>query len=165
VDDDQTRASDAERDQVAQRLRDHWAVGRLDEEELDERLTAVYAARTWGELRALTRDLPDTAPAPDAAAAAGGGFWPGVKPFSEERHLSAAPRDAYAMALREIVPRMAERYFRLTHEDRPRWLSFSGPVGQEITVMFLPAIDGGTTVSASGRAGRAVRKAFANLRD
>jgi Domain of unknown function (DUF1707) len=165
VDDSETRASDAERDQVARLLRDHWAVGRLTEEELDERLTAVYAARTWGELRVLTRDLPETLSAPVSAGASSGAVWPGVKPFHEERRLSAAPRDAYAMALREIVPRMAERYFRLTHEDRPRRLSFAGPMGQEVTVMFLPAIDGGTKVSASGRAKRAVRKAFANLRD
>jgi hypothetical protein len=165
VDDAETRASDAERDQVARQLRDHWAVGRLTEEELDERLTAVYAARTWGELWVLTRDLPETPAAPAVSGATNGASWPGVKPFHVERRLAAAPRDAYAMALREIVPRMAEHYFRLTHEDRPRRLTFAGPARQEVTVMFLPAIDGGTTVSASGRAKRAVRKAFANLRD
>jgi hypothetical protein len=60
------RASDADREKVAQLLRDSASDGRLDMDELDERLDKVYAARTFGELRALTRDLPVAAPAPSA---------------------------------------------------------------------------------------------------
>ena len=52
------RASDAERERVATLVRDHAAEGRLDMEELDDRLKRAYAARTRGELRALTADLP-----------------------------------------------------------------------------------------------------------
>lgn len=52
------RASDAERERVATLLRDHAAQGRLDADELEERLGRVYAARTRGELTELTRDLP-----------------------------------------------------------------------------------------------------------
>ncbi|MCX4645196.1 MULTISPECIES: DUF1707 domain-containing protein [unclassified Streptomyces] len=52
------RASDADRDRVAEALRDALAEGRLDMEEFDERLEAVYAARTYGELAPITRDLP-----------------------------------------------------------------------------------------------------------
>jgi hypothetical protein len=52
------RASDADRDRVAEVLRDALAEGRLDMEEFDERLEAVYKARTYGELAPLTRDLP-----------------------------------------------------------------------------------------------------------
>jgi len=58
----QLRASDAERERTATLLRDHAGAGRLTPEELDERLDAAYAARTVGELEALTRDLPATAP-------------------------------------------------------------------------------------------------------
>jgi hypothetical protein len=58
------RASDADRERVAQLLRDSAADGRLEMDELDERLDSAYAARTFGELRALTRDLPVVAPRP-----------------------------------------------------------------------------------------------------
>jgi hypothetical protein len=56
------RASDAEREAVAERLRHAAAEGRLDPEELDERLGRAYAARTRDELTALTADLPAAAP-------------------------------------------------------------------------------------------------------
>lgn len=55
------RASDAERERTATLLRDHAAAGRLTPEELDERLDVAYAARTVGELDALTHDLPASA--------------------------------------------------------------------------------------------------------
>jgi hypothetical protein len=53
------RASDADREQVASVLRDAAAEGRLGFDELDERLTAAYAAKTYADLQPLTRDLPD----------------------------------------------------------------------------------------------------------
>jgi hypothetical protein len=52
------RASDAERERTATLLREHAGVGRLDADELDERLERAYAARTQGELATLTADLP-----------------------------------------------------------------------------------------------------------
>jgi hypothetical protein len=52
------RASDAEREQAAAALRDHFADGRIDDEELAERLEAVYAARTRSELDSVHGDLP-----------------------------------------------------------------------------------------------------------
>ncbi|MFI2432466.1 DUF1707 domain-containing protein [Streptomyces sp. NPDC018693] len=52
------RASDADRERVAEVLRDALAEGRLDMEEFEERLEATYRARTYGELTPLTRDLP-----------------------------------------------------------------------------------------------------------
>jgi uncharacterized membrane protein YccC len=58
------RVSDREREAVAEKLREHAAEGRLDPDELEERLTAAYAARTRRDLVALTRDLPDRPPAP-----------------------------------------------------------------------------------------------------
>jgi hypothetical protein len=58
------RVSDAEREAVATRLRDAAGEGRLDPEELDERLTAAYAARTRADLVSVTRDLPAPVPAP-----------------------------------------------------------------------------------------------------
>lgn len=53
------RASDADRDSVAHRLREALAEGRLDPDEHSERLDAVYRAKTLGELVPLTEDLPE----------------------------------------------------------------------------------------------------------
>lgn len=52
------RASDADREQVAEVLRDALAEGRLDMAEFEERLDRTYQARTYGELAPITRDLP-----------------------------------------------------------------------------------------------------------
>ncbi|WP_051450280.1 DUF1707 SHOCT-like domain-containing protein [Actinospica robiniae] len=52
------RAADRDRDEVAVILGEALAVGRLTSEEHAERLEAVYAARTYGELEPITRDLP-----------------------------------------------------------------------------------------------------------
>ncbi|MET8156864.1 DUF1707 domain-containing protein [Sphaerisporangium sp. NPDC005289] len=55
---DDLRIGDAERDEVMAALREHFAQGRLTHEELDERLDTALAARTAGELRRVTADLP-----------------------------------------------------------------------------------------------------------
>jgi hypothetical protein len=63
------RASDADRERVANVLREAAGDGRLTMDELDERLDAVYAAKTYAELEPITHDLPD-ADAPNAPARA-----------------------------------------------------------------------------------------------
>jgi DUF1707 SHOCT-like domain len=60
--DDRIRVSDAEREQVTARLRDHYAEGRLTESELDERVSAALNAKTFGDLRHLMADLPGPSP-------------------------------------------------------------------------------------------------------
>ncbi len=52
------RASDADRDRVAERIREAFAEGRLDPEEHHERVELVYRARTLGDLAPLVADLP-----------------------------------------------------------------------------------------------------------
>lgn len=58
VPDDSARAADADREAVADRLRVAAGEGRLNFEELDERLGHAYSAGTYGQLRALVADLP-----------------------------------------------------------------------------------------------------------
>jgi hypothetical protein len=53
------RVSDADREQVAERLREHFAAGRLTSDELDERVAAALSAKTVGDLRAVMADLPE----------------------------------------------------------------------------------------------------------
>lgn len=53
------RASDDDRSRVAERIRAAAANGRLELSELDSRISAVYAARTHGELDSAARGLPE----------------------------------------------------------------------------------------------------------
>jgi hypothetical protein len=82
------RISDADRHQVAEILRDAAAEGRIDLDELDERLEAAYAARTYADLVPITMDLPVQAlpqlPAQVARAQAS----PVVPGPEEERHVA-----------------------------------------------------------------------------
>lgn len=64
VDPRQLRASDADRERVAEVLRSAAAEGRLDLDEVDERLHAVYASRTYADLEPLVRDLPGPSASP-----------------------------------------------------------------------------------------------------
>lgn len=68
----QLRISDADRQQVAEVLRAAAGEGRLELDELDDRLEATWAARTYADLVPITVDLPGHtgSPAPRAASAA-----------------------------------------------------------------------------------------------
>lgn len=52
------RVGDQDRERVVEILRDQHVAGRIDTDELQERLDRCYAAKTYGELDALVADLP-----------------------------------------------------------------------------------------------------------
>jgi hypothetical protein len=85
----QLRASDADRERVADILRDAFAEGRLDVAEHAERIEAVYAAKTFAELAPLTRDLPVH---PSAAAP-----WDGLAPSGPQPPLPPARTESASM--------------------------------------------------------------------
>ena len=61
----QMRPGHADRDKVVERLQEAFADGRLGDEEYDDRLQRALSAKTFGELAALTRDIPgDRLPPP-----------------------------------------------------------------------------------------------------
>jgi hypothetical protein len=79
------RASDADRERVAERLRHAAAEGRLLTEELEHRLGAAFSARTYAELDVLVADLPrEVAP--------------------RKRDLPALPSLAVALAILILMP-------------------------------------------------------------
>ena len=60
-------ASSADRERAVGVLRAGFTEGRLNQDELDDRIARAFAARTYGDLWALTADLPAGAlPYPDA---------------------------------------------------------------------------------------------------
>ena len=65
----QMRISDADRQRVADVLRDAAGEGRIDLDELEERLELTWQAKTYGELVPITLDLQAAGPvAPPAAS-------------------------------------------------------------------------------------------------
>lgn len=52
------RVGDAERDAAAADLGDHYAAGRLNLDELNQRLDAVFSSKTFGQLLQVMADLP-----------------------------------------------------------------------------------------------------------
>jgi hypothetical protein len=65
------RAGHDDREQVIAELKAAFVQGRLDQDELEERAGRAVASRTYGELAALTADIPDPAPSAAAPSAAG----------------------------------------------------------------------------------------------
>ena len=63
----QMRISDADRQRVADVLRDAAGDGRIDLDELEERLELTWQAKTYGELVPITLDLQGPVPHPAAA--------------------------------------------------------------------------------------------------
>jgi len=72
------RVSDAEREATAAELREHYASGRLTDEELTQRLDQAFAAKTRGDLATLMRDLPSIRP----GTTAGAGSQPAGSPWA-----------------------------------------------------------------------------------
>jgi GntR family transcriptional regulator len=58
--DQHLRVSDAEREAVSGQLAEHFAAGRLDQAEFDDRVRRAMSAKTRGDLRGLFADLSDT---------------------------------------------------------------------------------------------------------
>ena len=54
------RLSDADRDAAIARLSEHYAAGRLDKEEFDERSDATWTAKTYADLAPIFADLGPT---------------------------------------------------------------------------------------------------------
>ncbi|MEU9063158.1 DUF1707 domain-containing protein [Streptomyces sp. NPDC048430] len=77
------RASDADRDRIADILRDAMAEGRLTAEEHAERVDLVYRAKTVGELDPLVQDLP----------AAGGAARPAASPYGYGPEAATGPAE------------------------------------------------------------------------
>lgn len=98
------RVSDADREQAAEVLRTAAADGRLTMDELDERLTVAYAAKTYADLESVTSDLPGPGVTGPVAAASGS--------FPAQR-IGGTPGGALAIAImsgarrsgRWVVPR------------------------------------------------------------
>ena len=99
---DRIRVSDAERERVAARLREHFAEGRLSQEELDERLSAALSAKTEGDLRRVMADLPGPAPVPVPGGAPGP--WAAGRGLAFRRGPRLWPLAVFALIAALVIP-------------------------------------------------------------
>jgi len=99
------RIADADRDAAAELLREAVAVGRLELAELDDRLAAVYAAKTRDDLDPLTADL---APAPAAVRPA-----VEAEPLVLETKSGSLLRKGYWVVPRQITAECASGSVKL----------------------------------------------------
>ena len=104
--DQHIRVSDADRSAVAEQLGVHYADGRLDQAEFDERISRTMAAKTRGDLAGLFDDLPDPGlrgprGRPDPAARA---------PYVRPRRRSGAFRSLILLAI--VIVRLLNRVAR-----------------------------------------------------
>jgi Domain of unknown function (DUF1707) len=79
--DQHLRVSDAERQAVADRLGEHFAEGRLDQDEFDERAGRAMSAKTRADLSGMFEDLPDLSTRPQTGTAP-----VPVRPRRQHRH-------------------------------------------------------------------------------
>jgi hypothetical protein len=126
------RASDQDREAVAQRLQQAFAERRLDDDEFDDRMRAALTARTSADLDRLTSDLP--APAPGAAPPAATGTTPG--------RWAVAYKNSIRRGGRWRVP---ERFTSVVYKGGG-WLDLraaelSGPVTTVVAVAYKSRID------------------------
>jgi len=99
---DRIRVSDADRERVAARLREHFAEGRLSQEELDERLSAALSAKTEGDLRRVMADLPGPAPVPVPGGAPGP--WAAGRGLAFRRGPRLWPLAVFALIAALVIP-------------------------------------------------------------
>jgi hypothetical protein len=88
------RIGDAERDAAAADLGEHFTAGRLSIEELHERLEAVFAAKTFGQLARIMSDLPGPGRLPGLARLSRQPAMPGMP----SRPWMPAPTPGYSWA-------------------------------------------------------------------
>jgi hypothetical protein len=145
------RISDEDRHKVAEVLRLAAGEGRIDLEELDERLEATYQAKTYGELVPITIDLPTAGaprpvprPATPAPAATGSRYSSSVAMLSETKRVGSwVLQDGHAAFafMGSVVLDLREARF----ESAEVTVNASAIMG-EVTVI----VNAGTTVAVDG---------------
>ena len=136
--DDRIRVSDADRDRITARLRDHFAEGRLTHDELDQRVSATLSAKTFGDLRRIMTDLPEPAQVPA---------------WAEQRPLRAAPPWMVRRHGPRILPLMLLALFVALLIPGSGWLLFA--LFRTVLVVWLVACLAGVFI-----AGRYRRRMF-----
>ncbi len=109
------RVSDAEREAVADRLAEHFAAGRLDQAEFDDRVGRAMSAKTRADLRGLFADLSETGAPAVPELPRGGGSASGGGPGSpiEFRLDAASGVPTYLQLVHQVEHALRLGYLKL----------------------------------------------------
>lgn len=162
--DPQLRASDRDREKAVTELRMHHAAGRLDDDELEERIDVAYAARTVGPLYDVLRDLPvlrlGAVEPIRPRVIEERGF--GVRSFHQEHELPAEPMATWDSLVASLLPGLLSLGFVVVDRATGAGVALAR-AGEHIAVELEPRRGGGTRLIVHGRARRRVRRTFASL--
>jgi DUF1707 SHOCT-like domain len=118
--DDRIRVSDADRERVAERLREHFAQGRLSSEELDERISAALGAKIFGDLRRIMTDLPEPALVPPQASRSAP--WTARRGVAFARGPRILPLALFALIAALVIPGAGWVFFAFLQVVLALWL-------------------------------------------
>jgi Domain of unknown function (DUF1707) len=121
---DNIRISDADRERVTSRLRDHFAEGRLNQDELDERISATLNAKTFGELQPIMADLPEPAPTGPQAGPVPTPPWTGGPAYLHRRGPRLLPVVLLIMLAAILLPGPGWAFFAFLKIALLGWLVF-----------------------------------------
>ncbi|MEV0593564.1 DUF1707 SHOCT-like domain-containing protein [Nonomuraea cavernae] len=124
------RIGDAEREHTMTALREHFAQGRLDHEELDQRLGQTLAARTAGDLARVTADLPGSGPQP---------YRDPVVPGPGDWHAAMKAQRAQMQSMRQAHRDLRREGRQWPHQSRRHHHRGPGPL---LPILFVVGIVG-----------------------
>ena len=150
------RVSDAEREAVAGRLAEHFAAGRLDQAEFDDRAGRAMSARTRGDLRGLFAGLPETGAPAGPELSRGGDGTPGggpTRPGDGARTPGGEPRGPgspieFRLDAASGVPTYLQLVHQVEHALRLGYLTLGDQLPKVRDVVASLAINPNTVLKA-----------------
>jgi GntR family transcriptional regulator len=144
--DQHLRVSDAERQAVSGRLAEHFAAGRLDQAEFDDRVGRAMSAKTRGDLRGLLADLSETGAPAGLELGRGGGSTPGGGPGGGPRG-PGSPIE-FRLDAASGVPTYLQLVHQVEHALRLGYLTLGDQLPKVRDVVASLAINPNTVLKA-----------------
>jgi len=143
--DQHLRVSDAEREAVCGRLAQHFAAGRLDQAEFDDRVGRAMNAKTRGDLRGLFADLSETGAPAVPELPRGSGGTPGQGPRGQS---GAGSPIQFRLDAASGVPTYLQLVHQVEHALRLGYLTLGDQLPKVRDVVASLAINPNTVLKA-----------------
>jgi GntR family transcriptional regulator len=146
--DQHLRVSDAEREAVRGRLAAHFAAGRLDQAEFDDRVGRAMSAKTRADLRGLFADLSETGAPAGPELARGGGGTPGDGPRGQSGVVGSGSPIEFRLDAASGVPTYLQLVQQVEHALRLGYLTLGDQLPKVRDVVASLAINPNTVLKA-----------------